>query len=167
MTRPMVVMAGSAVILALCAACTASPSIYALLSSQPTPSAWASKGIWAFDLSDRQQMELGTVVFEMTDEVVSTCSSGTWLRARLKSTTFKSLPLQNWYDENAPTPLYAAYGITGRNLLIQLNAPICDNDLILRGELSEASAQGTYASEAMLGGEVLGKFVARPSSRIE
>jgi len=145
-------------ILLVCAACA--PRIdFAHLATQPTPAAWASASTWRFAILDRDGSPQGDIVMELTDEITKTCSDGKWKRARFKGGTFTNLPLAGWYGKQQ---LHPAYVISGQSILMQLNAPLCDNDIVLRGALTATGASGTFQSEAMFGGEKYGLFSATP-----
>ena len=101
-----------------------------------------------------------------TDKEVQTCVDGNWKRATMISTSVQHPPpLQHWYTKESEggAGLYPAYLIEGQNLWVLLNAPVCDNDWALRGVISSDGATGTFKTEGLFGGEILGSFTAQRS----
>jgi hypothetical protein len=139
--------------------CASNKIDFARLASEPTPAAWKALSTWKFTVAGRAGNPLGALTLEFTDRPAKTCSSGDWYRADFKDGTLANLAIPGWYTEQK---LYPAYGISGRAIVVQLNAPICDNFIELHGELQESSASGTLLSQHMFGGDTLGTFVATP-----
>lgn len=144
--------------LVLCS-CASNTSNLAQLASEPTPATWKMLGTWKFEASGRRSNSIGALTLELTDEPAKTCSSGDWHRANFKGGALADFAIPAWYTDHQ---LYPAYEIIGRRIIVQLNAPICDNYIELHGELLEASAQGTLLSQHMVGGDTLGTFRAAP-----
>lgn len=146
-------------------ACVATPSKFEELADQPTPSSWVSPSRWQFTITGKDRPS-GTLTLSLGEEVVQTCVGGSWKRATMIATSISNPPLHHWYRPTSEggAGLFPAYQIKGRNLQVVLNAPVCDNDWVLRGVLTEAGATGQFATEGMFGGEVLGTFAAEPST---
>ena len=106
--------------------------------SQPTPEVWGDLEVWDFILVSADGDPAGFVRFQLTDAPADACGYS-WYLARPVLIETEVLPLKSWYEEHY---LHAAYEIHGALLRIQLNAPICDNDVILGGELSSDGARG-------------------------
>lgn len=146
----------------LAGACSSQKLDFSRLSAETTPGAWKTGTQWTFVVTGLKREVRGGIILVLLDEPAKTCSSGDWKRARIVSTTVHDPPLTTWYGEphGMLGGLYPAYEIHGRYLHVLLNAPICDNDWTLRGELTEQGATGFWATEGMLGGEQIGYFMA-------
>jgi len=121
-----------------------------------------SNPVWAIDISDTAGAALGNIVFELTSEPADTCISGTWMKARLRSSTFKSYPLEQWYEGD----FFPAYKISAgkengkAEIALQLNAAICDAYLFLTGEYSGRDGKGDFYSFGLGNSQELGTFIA-------
>jgi hypothetical protein len=122
-----------------------------------------SNPVWSIDVADSKGVALGNATFELTDEKVETCMSGSWMRARLKSSTFKSYPLEQWYAGRS----FAAYKLSAGKekgkpkIALMLNAPICDSYLFLTGDYTEKQGSGDYYSLGLGSSSDLGTFTAQ------
>jgi hypothetical protein len=137
----------------------ASPSKYEELARQPTPATWASGSPWHFTITGKDHQGEALTLF-FGDEPVQTCVAGSWKLATMMGTSISNPPLEDWYRaaSEGGAGLYAAYQIVGRNLHVVLNAPVCDNNWVLRGVLSETGAAGRFVAESPYGSEILGTF---------
>jgi hypothetical protein len=152
----------AAVFLCLVMSCSTLTPNYSTLRALPTPSAWHAPSTWTFVISDRKSTVLGGFTIELLTDDATTCEGGDWKIARLVSTTLDKPPLKHWYTDSAQggAGLHAAYQIEGRYIYVLLNAPVCDNDWALRGEVTDRGAQGTFGTEEMFGGKLIGEFRA-------
>ena len=124
--------------------CAASVSTNEKLMGQPTPETWAGLEVWDFILVEANGEPAGFIRFQLTDEPADTCAYGSYL-ARPVLIETEVLPLKSWYEEHS---LHAAYEIHGALLRVQLNAPVCDNDIVLSGALSSDGARGQITSSS-------------------
>jgi hypothetical protein len=147
---------------AVLVACASRALQYSDLAKLETPAAWAVASEWTIHIVGRKRAEVGDLTLALTGEEVSTCAGGGWKRAVLIATSIEHPPLKHWYAtrDDWGEGLYPAYLIEGQNLWVLLNAPICDDDLALRGVLTSDGARGKFVTEGMFGGETLGSFVA-------
>lgn len=135
--------------LLLLVGCAASVSTNEKLMGQPTPEAWAGLDVWDFILVEANGKPAGFIRFQLTDEPADTCAYGSYL-ARPVLIETEVLPLKSWYEEHS---LHAAYEIHGALLRVQLNAPACDNDIVLSGALSSDGARGRITSSSAFSSE--------------
>ena len=129
------------------------------LSTLPTPPVWDKPGTWSFQITGLRGEGLGGFDMHLTGNDVETCSSGDWKRAKMVSENTTPYPLESWYNSY---DLFPAYMISGQMLLVQLNAPICDDEYLLRGHLNNGGAGGAFETSTMFSSEKIGEFVAVP-----
>lgn len=141
--------------------CASTHSDFERLSALPTPTVWEQPSTWTFAISNSEDELVGTLTLELLDAPAETCGGEGWRLARPVVANLDNPPLNDWYSEdNKTSALYPAYRIEGKYLWLVLNAPICDNDWTMRGELSEFGATGRFRTEGMFGGEEIGTFIA-------
>jgi hypothetical protein len=142
--------------------CASHPSAYEILTSQATPKIWTEPNTWDFMLFGPSDESIGFVRFEFTDEGADSCAYGNLLARPLYIDT-EALPLERWYRDGE---IHAAYEIYGASLKIQLNAPVCDNDTVAVGVLTESGAAGQITSGSAFSSKktLIARFEAKRAS---
>ena len=124
-------------------------SRYATLAKDATPAAWHPGAKWSFVSTNKDGGIENAFVFEVTDRVAITCSSGDW----------KQLEIVAGDRDRLSHP---AYLLNGRNLLLLLSTALCDAEPGFRGELSDTGFTGRDEFSHLLGTETYGKVYGVP-----
>lgn len=148
-------------LIVLVSACNTPGPNYSELSVQPTPNTWTVTSSWQFEIEERGKKEHDFLTLELTDEEARSCLSGSWRRALVKEVSFdrKALFIESSKDQI----FFPAYEIVGRYIFIQLHAPYCDIDLLLKGAIHDHGAQGIFEETGPFHYNLLGTFSARQS----
>ena len=127
----------------------ASVSHHEQLAKEATPAAWHPGAKWSFVSTNKDGGIENAFVFEVTDRVAITCSSGDW----------KQLEIVAGDRDRLSHP---AYLLNGRNLLLLLSTALCDAEPGFRGELSDTGFTGRDEFSHLLGTETYGKVYGVP-----
>ena len=130
-------------------------SQYEAWSHLPTPTSWSVNTQWKLIVLDNKANVVASMTLQFTEEKAASCVGGDdWKRVRVSD--FRStnehffLANENW-----------SYTVNGKALMMGRNE-ICDDYYTLRGEITNDSVSGTYASEGPTWEKALGHFYAVP-----
>jgi hypothetical protein len=114
---------------------------------------------WRFDFVDTMDSPMGYMVMVFTDEKVDepTCGKDEWA---------KMLILEDSLDIDFGVDPRPAYLIMGPWLRIDLTASVCYLNHNLIGDISPENASGYFTFTHKIGGRYIGKFTARPVSKV-
>ncbi len=87
-------------------------------------------------------------------------ATGDWRLAKPYELSAKQLHLESWYGDHG---LYPAYTFDGTRLVVQLNAPVCDDYTELRGTIRDDRIVGKIVSGHLFGSTTVSRVVAMPS----
>lgn len=147
-------LAGAALSLLVLAACAADPQPAMVLKPATTPEAWRRPANWAFEIVDRDQRPLGQVTLRLTTRPSDACGEPGWRRAII---------VDDHLDLGVGVVKSPAFRIVGPWLVVDLTSSTCSAGHRLVGDLGPDGARGYFNYAHRLGGENLGRFVARPA----
>jgi len=136
------------------AACAAEPDLAAGITPATTPEAWRRPADWAFEVVDRDERPLGQVTLRLTARHSDACGEPGWLRAII---------VEDHLDLGVGIVKNPAFRIVGPWLVVDLTSSTCSAGHRLVGDLGPDGATGFFNYAHRLGGENLGRFVARPA----
>jgi len=151
-------LAGAALPAAFCllvlAACAADPQPATVWTPATTPEAWRRPANWAFEIVDHDRRPLGQVTLRLTTRPSEACGEPGWRRAII---------VDDNLDLGVGVVKSPAFRIVGPWLVVDLTSSTCSAGHRLVGDLGPDGATGFFNYAHRLGGENLGRFVARPA----
>jgi len=140
--------------LLLLGACASNPVPVDPVRAAATPDAWRQPADWEFDIVDREDRPLGQVTLRLTNRPSAACGETGWNRAII---------VDDRLDLGIGVVKSPAFRIVGPWLVVDLTSSTCSAGHRLVGDLSPGGAEGFFNYAHRLGGENLGRFVARPA----
>lgn len=137
--------------------CAASPKWYEEAGHQPTPDGWKGGGLLIVIVTDEYDSPLGSLKLRLTNEHLDIVEPDSWPVAWLIESSLPDIVPDAWVGRE---DLPSAYSISGDRLHVNLNATLVDDNIILRGRLTEDGAIGEIFWSSPFGYKVHGKFVA-------
>ncbi|MDH4107607.1 MAG: hypothetical protein OEW35_04775 [Gammaproteobacteria bacterium] len=142
-----------AIQLVLIAAC-ATPPDPAPYTSATTPESWRRAADWEFEITDPDERPLGRLTLRLTSRPSRSCGEPGWRRAVI---------IDDRLDLGIGVVKNPAFRIVGPWLVVDLTSTTCSAGHRLVGDLYADRAEGFFNYAHRLGGENLGRFVARPA----
>jgi len=120
-------------------ACASTQEWYSDAGDGPTPESWMNVSQFVLVVIGEGDQPVGAIRFETSPETVDACGL-TMNRARLISDSSGIVP-ENWYRSDS---IPSGYLVTGDRLQIVLNAPICDDNYLVRAKLVDGGGAGVF-----------------------
>ena len=139
------------------AGCATTENWYDDAGSGPTPDGWKKTGLLIVVVTDDHHEPLGSFKLRLTNEHLDTVEPDSWPVAWLVESDLPSTIPDAWIG-NQEVP--SAYSIDGDRIIMNLNASIVDDNIMLRGKLVQDSAAGIIFWSSPFGHKVHGNFVA-------
>lgn len=134
------------------ASCASTQEWYSDAGDGPTPESWAEVSQFVLVVIGDGDQPAGTIRFETMPDTVDACGL-TMKRARLVSDSSGIVP-ESWYQKDA---IPSGYLVSGDRLQMVLNAPICDDNYLVRAKLIGGGGAGVFYWSSPWDHKILGK----------
>jgi hypothetical protein len=120
-------------------ACAPTQEWYSDAGNGPTPESWVEVSEFVVVVIGDRDQPTGAIRFETSPETVDACGL-TMNRARLISDSSGIVP-ESWYQKD---DIPSGYLVSGDRLRVVLNAPICDDNYLIKAKLVDGGGAGVF-----------------------